>query len=62
VVFGMTLEYMAKQFLASSELPWVERHLTWLGAFAIEELNFYELVVGTEKSAGRGHEESLRGI
>ena len=33
----MTLEYMAKQFLASSELPWVERHLTWLGAVAIED-------------------------
>jgi asparagine synthase (glutamine-hydrolysing) len=33
----MTLEYMAKQFLASSALPWLERHLTWLGAVAIEE-------------------------
>lgn len=33
----MTLEYMVKQFLASSELPWLERHLHWLGAVAIEE-------------------------
>ena len=33
----MTLEYMLKQFLASSERPWAERHLTWLGALAIEE-------------------------
>ncbi|HET9385733.1 MAG TPA: asparagine synthase (glutamine-hydrolyzing) [Gemmatimonadales bacterium] len=32
----MTLEYMLKQFLAASEQPWIERHLTWLGAQAIE--------------------------
>ena len=33
----MTLEYMLKQFLAASERPWVERHLNWLGALAIED-------------------------
>src|SRR2546425_818459 len=33
----MTLEYMLKQFLAAAELPWLERHLTWLGAMAIED-------------------------
>ena len=33
----MTLEYMLKQFLASSERPWLERHLEWLGASAIED-------------------------
>jgi len=44
----MTLEYMAKQFLASSELPWVERHLTWLGAFAIEDGVVDELAVKLE--------------
>ena len=33
----MTLEYMLKQFLAASERPWAERHLTWLGALAIED-------------------------
>jgi asparagine synthase (glutamine-hydrolysing) len=33
----MTLEYMIKQFLASSDLPWMERHLTWLGAMRIED-------------------------
>lgn len=32
----MTLEYMLKQFLAASEQPWIERHLTWLGAQAID--------------------------
>jgi asparagine synthase (glutamine-hydrolysing) len=33
----MTLEYMLKQFLSATELPWMERHLTWLGAVAIDE-------------------------
>jgi asparagine synthase (glutamine-hydrolysing) len=33
----MTLEYMLKQFLSASELPWLERHLTWLGAMRIED-------------------------
>jgi len=33
----MTLEYMLKQFLAATELPWLERHLTWLGAMQIED-------------------------
>jgi asparagine synthase (glutamine-hydrolysing) len=33
----MTLEYMLKQFLSSSERPWLERHLTWLGAMTIEK-------------------------
>ncbi len=33
----MTLEYMLKQFLSASERPWLERHLTWLGALTIEE-------------------------
>lgn len=33
----MTLEYMLKQFLAATDQPWLERHLTWLGAVAIEE-------------------------
>jgi asparagine synthase (glutamine-hydrolysing) len=33
----MTLEYMVKQFLAASEKPWLDRHLTWLGAMAIED-------------------------
>jgi len=33
----MTLEYMLKQFLAASERPWMERHLTWLGAMAIAD-------------------------
>jgi asparagine synthase (glutamine-hydrolysing) len=33
----MTLEYMLKQFFSAAELPWLERHLTWLGAMAIED-------------------------
>jgi len=33
----VTLEFMLKQFLAAAELPWLERHLTWMGAVAIEE-------------------------
>ena len=33
----MTLEYMLKQFLAASDAPWMERHLTWLGAMRLEE-------------------------
>jgi asparagine synthase (glutamine-hydrolysing) len=32
----MTLEFMLKQFAAAAELPWMERHLEWLGAVAIE--------------------------
>ena len=32
----MTLEYMLKQFFSATEQPWLERHLTWLGATAIE--------------------------
>jgi asparagine synthase (glutamine-hydrolysing) len=33
----MTLEFMLKQFFAASDLPWMERHLTWLGAMAIDD-------------------------
>ncbi len=33
----MTLEYMLKQFLAATEQPWPERHLTWMGAMKIED-------------------------
>jgi asparagine synthase (glutamine-hydrolysing) len=33
----MTLEYMLKQFLAAGEKPWLDRHLTWLGAMRIED-------------------------
>lgn len=39
----MTLEFMLKQFLAAVELPWLERHLTWLGAVAIEDCVIAEL-------------------
>jgi asparagine synthase (glutamine-hydrolysing) len=33
----MTLEFMLKQFLSGVELPWLERHLAWMGAAAIEQ-------------------------
>jgi asparagine synthase (glutamine-hydrolysing) len=32
----MTLEYMLKQFFSAAERPWLERHLRWLGATAID--------------------------
>ncbi len=40
----MTLEYMLKQFLAATEQPWPERHLTWMGAMKIEDGVIAELV------------------
>ncbi len=33
----MTFEYMLKQFLGATERPWMERHLTWMGAMTIAE-------------------------
>ena len=33
----MTLEFMLKQFVASADRPWLERHLDWLGAIAIDD-------------------------
>jgi asparagine synthase (glutamine-hydrolysing) len=33
----VTLEYMLKQFFSATERPWLERHLTWLGAMAIDD-------------------------
>jgi asparagine synthase (glutamine-hydrolysing) len=39
----MTIEYMLKQFLSGVERPWLERHLEWLGAVAIEEGAIAEL-------------------
>ncbi len=39
----MTLEFMVKQFLAATDLPWMERHLTWLGSTAIEDGAIAEL-------------------
>jgi asparagine synthase (glutamine-hydrolysing) len=33
----MTLEFMLKQFVASAERPWLERHLQWLGALALDD-------------------------
>ena len=33
----MTLEFMLKQFVASADRPWLERHLHWLGAIAIDD-------------------------
>ncbi len=33
----MTFEYMLKQFLGATERPWMERHLTWMGAMTIAD-------------------------
>ena len=52
----MTLEYMIKQFLAASERPWAERHLTWLGALAIEDGVLGELA---RKLHGFPHDDPL---
>jgi asparagine synthase (glutamine-hydrolysing) len=52
----MTLEYMLKQFLAASERPWAERHLTWLGALAIEDGVLGELA---RKLHGFPHDDPL---
>jgi asparagine synthase (glutamine-hydrolysing) len=54
----MTLEYMLKQFLAASERPWVERHLSWLGggALAIEDGVIAEL---EGKLTGFPHDDPL---
>ena len=45
----MTLEYMLKQFLSASEKPWLERHLTWLGAMTIEDGVIAELAGKLER-------------
>lgn len=32
----VTLEFLLKQFVAATERPWLERHLTWLGGLGAE--------------------------
>jgi asparagine synthase (glutamine-hydrolysing) len=55
----MTLEYMLKQFLAAGEQPWLERHLTWLGAMAIEDGVVAELAGKLDRFP---HEDSLNRV
>jgi asparagine synthase (glutamine-hydrolysing) len=60
----MTLEYMVKQFLAASDRPWTERHLTWLAgvggdAQAIEEGVIAELAC---KLNGFPHDDPLNRV
>jgi len=55
----MTLEYMLKQFLSASERPWVERHLTWLGAMAIEDGVVAELACKLDRFP---HDDSLNRV
>ena len=55
----MTLEYMTKQFLAASERPWLERHLTWLGALTIDDGAVAELA---GKLAGFPSDDSLNRV
>jgi asparagine synthase (glutamine-hydrolysing) len=39
----VTLEFLFKQFVASAELPWLERHLTWFGALGPDARTVPEL-------------------
>ena len=55
----MTLEYMLKQFFSAAERPWVERHLTWLGAMTIEDGVIGELVC---KLNGFPHDDPLNRV
>ena len=55
----MTLEFMLKQFLAAAELPWLERHVTWLGAVAIEDGVIAEL---EGKLDGFPHDDPLNRV
>src|SRR3989441_2628708 len=55
----MTLEYMLKQFLAATELPWLERHLTWLGAMQIEDLGIAELACKLDRLP---HDDALNRV
>jgi asparagine synthase (glutamine-hydrolysing) len=55
----MTLEYMLKQFLAAADRPWMERHLTWLGAMKIDEGVIAELAC---KIAGFPHDDPLNRV
>ena len=55
----MTLEYMLKQFFSASERPWVDRHLTWLGAHAIEDGVVAELAC---KLNGFPHDDPLNRV
>src|SRR3989442_10350558 len=55
----MTLEYMLKQFLAATELPWLERHLTWLGAMQIEDGVIAELACKLDRFP---HEDPLNRV
>ncbi len=45
----VTLEYMLKQFVSATERPWLERHLTWLGALTIEDGVAEELAAKVER-------------
>ena len=55
----MTIEYMLKQFFSATERPWAERHLTWLGAMAIEDGVIAELAC---KLTGFPHEDPLNRV
>jgi len=55
----MTLEFMLKQFVAAAERPWLERHLAWLGALAIDEGVIAELAC---KLHGFPHDDPLNRV
>ena len=55
----VTLEFMLKQFVAAAERPWLERHLAWLGALAIDEGVIAELAC---KLHGFPHDDALNRV
>ena len=55
----VTLEFMLKQFVAAAERPWLERHLAWLGALAIDEGVIAELAC---KLRGFPHDDPLNRV
>ena len=55
----VTLEFMLKQFVAAAERPWLERHLAWLGALAIDEGVIAELAC---KLQGFPHDDPLNRV
>jgi asparagine synthase (glutamine-hydrolysing) len=55
----VTLEFLAKQFVAAADRPWLERHLAWFGALGPDERIVPELAC---KLHGFPHDDPLNRI